>query len=300
MTTDWDLYRFFIAVSETGSLSAAARRLETSQPRVGRKISALENYLGARLFNRLPDRYVLSDVGEAILNQTKQIETNIHDMKRVAKKWDQRHTGEVTLTTTESLATCWLNDKLPLLKMRYPEIVIQLAASPTLHDLARQEADIALRIGNPGGLDLVGRRISAVQYGLFASQSYLEENGTPSEPEDLDGHVVIATNGPIADFTQNQLLRNLASNAAIGLHCNSTLAGFAAMRAGVGLFPLPTYMVGGIPEIMRVLREDFDVVLDLWLLVHRDLKDVARIRAVLNFLADEIHADQELFSGCAR
>lgn len=149
LTIDWDLYRFFIAVSETGNLSAAARKLQTSQPRVGRKINALEEYLGARLFTRLPDRYVLSDAGQAILDRIKRIEGNIHDAERITRKWDQQHAGEVTLTTTESLATCWLNDKMPLFKKRYPEIIVQLVLQLRFISFSMADSCLALMLASP-------------------------------------------------------------------------------------------------------------------------------------------------------
>lgn len=294
---DWDGYRFLVVVADMGSLSAAARRLGTSQPTVGRKITDLENQLGARLFQKSNNGYTLTSVGQAVIDRARSIEALVHDIERMAAGHDQRLSGRVTLSTTESLATFWLASKLPLIRQRYPNVAVKLLTSTIRQDLMRGEADIALRIGDPGSPDLVGRKVGAVAFGLFGARSYLDQRGEPADFSDLKKHDVIEPVGSIAGFVQNRQWRELIAGLPAAVSCDHTLGGLAAIRSDMGLFPLPLPAASYTPTIKRVLTEHFNVTLDLWLLTHRDLKETARIRAIIDLLVEEVRGDRQLFLG---
>ena len=294
---DWDGFRFLVAVAHFGSLSAAARHLGTSQPTVGRKISELEEQLKARLFQKSVDGYALTSIGQAVVDRAMTIESLVHDIERLAAGHDQSLSGNVTVSTTESLATFWLGAKLPLIRKRYPDVAIKLLTSTVRQDLMRGEADIAVRMGDPGSPDLVGRKVGAIAFGLFGARSYLDQRGEPRDVSDLQKHDIIEPVGSIVAFAQNRRWRDLIADLPAGMACDHTLGGFAAICSGMGLFPLPVMASASTPTIKRVLTEDFNVVVDLWLLTHRDLRETARIRAVIDLLIDEVRSDRRLFTG---
>lgn len=294
---DWGLYRYFLAVAHSGSLTAAARRLGVSQPTVGRQIQTLEEVMGARLFDRACSGYVLTDAGQAIVELAQVIEEQALAIERRVAGNDERLEGRVCISAAEGFATYWLAPKLPELRQRHPDIEIELLVGSAALDLMRREADIVLRIGEPRSNELVGRRIGKVHFGLFAAEPYLAAKGVPDSLDQLSEHIVIESVGAIADLAQVRRLRAVAARAPAAFLCDNLLTQFAALRAGMGLMALPLYMAQAAPALRRVLSEEFDLALDLWLLVHRDLRPVARIGVVFEFLADAICRDREHFTG---
>ena len=293
---DWGLYRHFLAVADTGSLTAAARQLGVSQPTVGRQIQALEKAMGSRLFDRNHSGYVLTATGEAIVEQARTIQEQAIAIERCAAGKDRRLEGRVCISAAEGLATYWLASKLPALRLSHPQIEIELIVGTAALDLMSREADIVLRIGEPRSEDLIGRRLCKVHFGLFAAESYLAAHGPLECPRQLRDHAIIESVGAIADLTQARRLRELAGPSAAAMRCDNLVTQFSALRAGMGVMALPLYMARTVPDLRRVLAAEFDVALDLWLLVHRDLRPVARIDTVFGFLADAIRRDKEHFS----
>ena len=294
---DWDDYRFFLAVSETGSLSAAARRLGVTQPTVGRRISDLERRLGARLFDRMSHGYELTAAGQRISELAARIEYTAFAIEQRVSGEDAQLNGRVSITTSEGLGICWLAPRLAKLRERYPDIDIELVLGIGALDLVRREADVALRIGNPGCEELVGRRVGDVHCGLYASDAYLARHGEPTTLDDLSHHTIIESVRELANLAQVRRLRDIAKAAKVGVRCNNITAQVVAARAGLGILALPNYMVGCAPGLRRVLACLFDSKLDLWLLTHRDLRQTARVRAVLDFLAAELRDDTGNLTG---
>lgn len=293
----WDDYRFFLAVAETGSLSAAARRLHVTQPTVGRRITELEKRLRARLFDRVSHGYALTATGESILSQVRGLDQSVLNIEQKISGQDESLSGRIVLTTTEGLAACWLAPRLIDFNARHPGVDIELLIGLSPLNLLRREADIALRIGNPQSDQLVGRTVARVHFGLYASESYLETCACPRQLADLRRHKIIESVGELADLKQAEALRAYANGAQSPLRSNNAIAQMALLRAGFGIVPLPCYMAAGQSGIVRVLAKEFDLRLDLWLLTHRDLRRTRRIRALLEFLTGAIQRDSGIFTG---
>jgi DNA-binding transcriptional LysR family regulator len=297
---DWDDYRYFLAVAEAGSLSAAARRLGVTQPTMGRRIKELEARLQARLFERLNQGYVLTTAGERIRELAEAMEQRAMAIETRVGGEDAELSGRVRVSTAEGLGIFWLGPKLPALRQRYPGIDPELIIGMTLVDMLRREADLVLRVGNPGSEELVGRRVAVASCGLFAAESYLRSRPAPKTLDDLRQHTIIESERGIAELAQTRLLREMSQGATIGLRCNNIMTQIAAARAGLGLLALPGYMTAGAPELRRLLPDAFNLKIDIWLLTHRDLRNTARVRAIRDFLAEEIRKDQEWFKGTSK
>jgi len=300
MDLDWDGYRFFIAVVDTGSFSAAARRLKVSQPTVGRKISELEARLEVRLVERLNQGYTLTDAGHSIVSYCRDLENNALGIERAIAGQDRSLEGKVQVATTDGLGAYWLAPRLPRWHERHPRIEIELLIGTSILNLIRREADIAFRIGDPGSEDLVGRKIGHVSFGLYGAHSYFERRGEPRGITDLREHSVIESVGSLADLVQARRLRELSESASYCLQCNHLPTQISAANAGVGLLALPCYVGDALNDLRRILVDDFDIVLDLWLLTHRELRAVTRIRMMLDFLAEEVKRDEGLLAGTAQ
>ena len=294
---DWNAFRFFVAVAEAGSLSAAARQLNASQPTVGRKIAELEEKLAVRLFDRHFRGYSLTPAGQSILELCLDMQSSALGIERLVAGQDQDLAGRVRVSTTEGLGTYWLTHKLPCWRARYPSIDIELLIGTSMLDLIRREADIALRLGNPGSDDLIGRKIGRIAFGLYGSRSYLQKHSEPSDIADLSEHAIIESVGSLADVDQARRLRELAVGSTISLHSNHLPTQVVATVAGLGLFAMPCYVGEQMDDLHRVLEDQFHVTIDLWLLTHRDLRATARIRTMLDFLTAKAQEDEALLSG---
>lgn len=291
---DWDDYRHFLAVAETGSLSAAARRLGVSQPTVGRRIDALELALQARLFDRLSRGYALTSAGESVRELAKSMERDAQVIQRRVGGEQGVPAGKVRVAAAVGLGVYWLAPRLPQLTATYPQLDIDLIIDMSLSDLMRGEADVALRVGGPGSVALVGRRLGAVSTGLFASRAYLDARGTPLSLGELASHDYVESIGDIAQLAQAKELRRIVRGARVAA-CTNDLSGMLEMvRAGLGVAALPSYVTGLYPELRRVLERQFDIRLDLWLLTRSELRDTARVRAVLDFLIGAMRDDEGL------
>lgn len=291
-TIDWNDYRHFLAVATTGSLSGAARQLGVSQPTVGRRIEALEQALHVRLFDRLSRGYALTPSGQAIVAFAEGIERAAHNIEARVAGFDASLSGTVVLSTTDALAAYWLVPRMHILKTRHPQLTVEIRTGLSLSDLQRRESDIALRMGGPGSDDLIGRQLGYVSFGLYANQRYVHDFGMPMHLDELRDHCVIESCASSADLIQNRLLQETTRGAEPTLICESTIAQIAAVQAGLGIGALPNYAGGVVDELCRVLPESFEPRIELWLLTHQELRNTARIRAVMDFVREEVEASQ--------
>ena len=189
------------------------------------------------------------------------------------------------MTLTEAMAELILLPALVEFRECYPQIELELLLSNEKLDLGRQEADIAVRVGDPGPATLIGSIVGEVTYGLYGTECYLREKNWPRNIEMLSSCALIHASGEIADTPQARHLRRLAPTAPTGLNCNSIMAQYRAMLEGVGLAALPDYVAAqGQNSCHRVLEHEFAGASDVWLLTNSNILQTLRVRAAMNFL----------------
>ncbi|MEO1234316.1 MAG: LysR family transcriptional regulator, partial [Myxococcota bacterium] len=257
----WDDYRFFLTVVRTGSHSAAARALGVSQPTVSRRIEQLEEALGLRVVMRGPTGCVPTEAGQEILRFVEGIEREAVAIDRAMARHRSGGGSPVRLATTRGLAV-WL---APRLRDLPAELRARLQILIGLHraDLAHAQADLALRMGRPGDDELRGRKLCRVHSGLYASRRYLEMQGTPTQWEDVAGHPGIRSVEGIAALPQVQVLDGAVEMQG-GPGANCVAVQIALAKEGLGLTPVPCFMAAEEASLVRVMREQFDVPVDLW------------------------------------
>jgi DNA-binding transcriptional LysR family regulator len=293
---DWDDLRVFLSVARERTLSGAARKLRVDQSTVGRRLSALEATAGTRLFERTPAGYVLTAAAEAVLASVQQIEGEALAVERKLLGQDARVEGRVKVATSDSLATWFLMRHLPALHRAHPDIVIQLVTGNQPADLARREADISLRLTKPKQPNLIARRIGVGAWASYAAESYLATRGTPSARSHYAGHDVIGFDPELAGTIGAQWLSKHTARARVVLTTNSLTCHAQAVVAGLGLSPLPC-VFGDREATLRRLSPGLIGHHDIWLVVHPDLHESARVRAVLDFLTRLIQEETPLLSG---
>jgi DNA-binding transcriptional LysR family regulator len=293
---DWDDLRVFLGVARERTLSGAARKLRVDQSTVGRRLAALEAAAGARLFERTPVGYALTAAAEEVLASVQQIEAVALTVERKLLGQDTRVEGRVKLATSDSLATWFLMRHLPALRGAHPGVVIELVTGNQPVDLARREADVSLRLTKPKQANLIARRLGIAAWAPYAAESYLRAHGKPSARSHYAGHDVIGFDPELAGTIGAQWLSKHAARARVALTTNSLTCHAQAVTAGLGVSPLPCLFGDNEPSLQRLAPGVFGHH-ELWLVVHPDLHESARVRAVLDFLTTLVRDQTALLSG---
>lgn len=286
---NWDDLRIFLAAARNGSLSAASRELDSNQPTVGRRIDALEQALGMRLFQRHPQGLTLTDEGRRILEIVEEMDRAAATLARQPQGGYEAVSGTVRIAAPEGLAVRVLAPALSGFARSHPDLDLILEPSSASADLARGEADIAVRLYRPSTQDLVVRRIRDMEFGLYASADYLQHHGVPAATAAMQQHRFIGYGEGLRDHPENRWLEALVGAARFALRSDNTLTRLMAARAGMGIAVLPQMLTAGT-ALERILPDIAPPSRTIWLVVHRDLQQVARNRLVLEFLADTLAA----------
>ena len=288
---DWNLYRSFVAVMETGSLSGAARLLAIAQPTVGRHIEALEAGLAAGpLFTRSPGGLTPTRAADALLPHARAMAVAAETLLRTASGASDVVGGVVRLTASDIVASEVLPSILTDFREAWPAVDIELAPSNRLQDLLHRDADIAVRMARPTQNALFARRIGAVGLSCFAHRRYLERHGEPRSLADLRGHTVIGFDRLTPALGPSPSLGFAFDRDLFGLRTDHDPAQLAFLRAGYGIGVCQRPIARRDPDLVPILTDVFGFDLDLWIVMHEDLKTDRRMRLLFDHLAAGIKA----------
>ncbi len=283
---NWEWYRSFVQVLETGSLSAAGRAMGLTQPTVGRHIDSLEAALALKLFTRTFDGFAPTDAALELKPYAISLASTAAALRRVASSQGDGVRGTVRITASEVIGVEILPPILTALRRRHPQLVIELVLSNRVDDLLRREADIAVRMVRPAQDALVAQRVGGIELGFHAHSRYLAEHGTPASLAELQRHTVIGFDTETPFIRQMQARYPTFTRAGLSLRADSDLANLAAIRAGYGIGICQAPLAARDPSLVRVLRADFSPAMDTWIAMHEDLRDSARCAAAFAALAD--------------
>jgi DNA-binding transcriptional LysR family regulator len=281
----WDGLRTFVEVARDGSLSGAARRLGLTQPTVGRHIDALEASLGLTLFTRSPRGLTPTPAALALEPHVESMAAAAAALARVASGEAAADRGTVRVTASEVIGCEVLPPILAAFHAAHPGIVIELALSNRTADLARRDADIAVRMVRPTQSGLLARRIGASRIGLYAHRDYLARFGEPRSLADLSSHCLIGFDRDNSSFRSAGDFAKRLTRETFGFRCDNDLAQLAALRAGAGVGGCQENIARRTPELVAVLPNAFHHALEVWLVMHENLKATRRVRLLFDHLA---------------
>lgn len=281
---NWDDLRYFLAAAETGSLSAAAKRLHSNQPTVGRHIDALESALGLKLFQRHKKGLTLTHECAWVLEQAQLMHSGVQSIQRLVEGDLQQLRGSVRLALPEGLCNEVIIPKLDAFYRQYPNLRLILNVSSRAADLTRGEADIAVRLFRPKDADLVARPLAPMAMGLYASRAYLQTHGLPENESDLWHHRIIGYGDELAGLPENVWLLDRANPAYRVLQSDSTSSRLRAAVCGLGVSVQPCALADAHPDLVRVLPQALLPDHEVWITYHRDLRHILRVRVTADFL----------------
>jgi DNA-binding transcriptional LysR family regulator len=280
----WELYRSFLAVARCGSLSGAARSLRLTQPTLGRHIDELEQALGTPIFTRSQQGLLATETAAGLVPIAEAMESAAQAMERVASGTGAAVTGVVRVTASDIVGAEVLPSILADFTEQYPDIAFELHLSNRTQDLLQRDADIAVRMVRPTQTGLVARQLGHAAIGFYAHQSYLLAKGRPKTLADLAKMRLIGYDRnpvPIEVIAQAEFFR---SRESFSLRTDSDLAQLAAIRAGYGVGACQIGIARRDSNLERVLRKEFALPLETWLVMHEDLSSSPRVRKLFDHL----------------
>jgi DNA-binding transcriptional LysR family regulator len=288
LVLDWDDLRCFLAVARAGTLSAAARGLKLTQPTVGRRITAFERRLGAKLFARSAAGYSLSETGKRLVPYAERMEVEALGAERRIAGRDAGLRGPVKITASEWLVDSALAPMVAALVMRHPDLEIDLLSEPRHLNLARGDAEIALRPSRFEHQDVVEMQVGLVRFALYASEAYLGERGVPDFTRGCEGHALIAMSTALTRIPDLAWLPTIAGKANIVARSNGRLAMATLAAAGAGIAMLPVLVGDRTVTLRRLATPIPGPERALWLAAHRHSRSIPRVKATMLFLKEAL------------
>jgi len=301
--SDWADLRIFLAIVDGQTLMNAADILNMSQPTVGRRLAGFEERLGLPLFVRTGRRMVLTDSAQAILEGARTMEREMNAIRRTLDGQSQGFCGGVTISAMEGTGSQWLIPVLASLKEKYPDIQVELNIESRLVDLLGREADLALRFGRPSQLDLIARKLTDIEFGVYVSKDYLQGLEAIETMADLQrvqwvrGHFGADRRDVVLDFILRSNPQGFGlSEYTIAMSTSSPTAQLAAVRAGIGAGVISHRWACSDGELVNLLPSLVMANYELWLVTHEGLRHSARIKAVADHIAEAALRDRALFA----
>ena len=295
---DWDDLRFVLEVRRTGSALGAAQVLGVNQSTVVRRIAHIEETLCQTLFERKQSGYVPTAQGICVSETAERMEGEVRALESSLIAARRTLTGVVRLTTSETLANRLVAPWLASFQKLHPGVRIELFADDRRLDVARGEADIALRAGSrPDGAGIVIRRLPDAAWSVYCCRAYASEHGVPASRDDLRRHSIVGMEGQMATLPGPAWISEAAPDAEIRFRSNSLTNLVSNLRAGLGVASLPCFVGDNEPDLVRCFAPPPELNSEMWLIVREDLKGAPHIRAFADLLVDHVNSLRARLTG---
>lgn len=292
---DWDDLKSFLAVARSGRLTAAAARLGLDHSTLSRRLAALEHALGAKLFDRSPSGYALTEQGRRLLGNAEEMERLAIAAREAVGGSAASVEGTVRIGSPEGFGSYFLAPRIACLGALYPALTVQLVAASAVFSLARRDADVVIAVSRPPAGRLTVSKLIDYDLALYAAPSYLEVHPPIAAAADLREHRFVSYIGELLHFPELDFLQHVAPGGATSLESSNLVAQLKATQAGGGLCVLPAFLAQGEPGLVRVLPEEVRLTRSLWLTVHQDLAELARVRIVVRFIREAVTEARTVF-----
>jgi len=294
----WDDAKYFLAVARHGSTLAAAKALGLSQSTVHRRVAELERVIGRNLVTRSSAGYRLTAFGEEMLPYAEEIERAANAFGERKLALDRVEIGVIRVTCPEPIMVRIIKSSLlERFYARHPGLRVEFVMSDKYIDLAKGEADVALRSGDTDDGFLVGRKIADSIWSLYASQSYIQSHGRPQTMSDLDQHAVVGFEGPMATNRAAIWLAEIAPSAVIAARVSSVLGLVSAAKSGVAVVPMPVALGNSETDLIKLFDQVPELTRSWRILAHPDARKAPAVSAFFAFIGDEITALKPILTG---
>lgn len=285
---DWNQLKAFLETAETGTLSAAARKLGLTQPTLSRQVAAIEKHLGVTLFERVGKSMALTATGLDLLAHARTMGYAAEALGLAASSQSQAVTGVVSVSASDMFASHLLPRLVKQLRTHAPGITLEVISSDAISDLQRREADIAIRLVNPEQPDLIARRVGSATAYFYASQEWVNTHGIPRTAQDA-AHLPFVGSDRAGRYLAYLRQHGLSvSESNFSCYANDTDTHWQLVRQGLGIGAMMLEIAQTATGMVRVLDLVPPVQFPVWLVTHRELRTSRRIRLVFDHLAEHL------------
>jgi DNA-binding transcriptional LysR family regulator len=285
---NWDLLQSFLAVARTGKLTSAAKRLAIDHSTLSRRLTALEVSLGAKLFERHVSGYSLTPQGEHLLRRAETIESTILAIQSDVGQSSSHVSGAVRIGAPDGFGTAFLSPVIGRLSAAHPDLDIDLVATPRSFSLSRREADIAIGLSRPAHGRLYARMLTDYELGVYAAKKNEALSAGILAADDLASYPFISYIDDLIFAPELDYLPLISRGIVPRIRSSNLIAQLQATAAGAGLCVLPCFLADTDERLVRVLPDKVRLTRTFWMIVHADMRDLARIRVTGEFIADEV------------
>lgn len=292
-------FRCFVRVAETGSFSAVAREVGSTQPAISRQIAALEAHFDVRLIQRTTRSLTFTQDGLDLLAHARRVLDTVDETEEILGKRRASPSGLVRIASSTSMARIHIIPRLPRLMQRYPELEVEVTMSEQVQDLIAENIDIAIRAGQIADSSLVARHLGSTSRGVLASADYLEKYGELQTPQDLTQHACLVYTGGLSRASAHQWEFDGPGGQVMvevsGRFRSDSVEGIAeAIRVGIGISRLPTWMFEediAQGRVRTILRDWQPPRIPIHAVYPSRRHLAPRTRAVIDFLVNEFRLD---------
>jgi len=295
---DWNDLRYFLAVAQHSSTTAAGRALKVDQSTVQRRIAEFERRIGQPLVKRHPTGYRLTEFGEQLVPHAQRVEQAMLALQQHVGNAQREITGVVRMTCPEPLVyRITSSTLLERFHARYAGVKVEFVMSDRYLDLTKGEADVALRSGDTEDNALVGRKIADSVWAVYASRKYVERHGSPQRIEDLADHALVGFEDGMAQHRAAKWLRETVPDGKVVARNDSVLGLVYSVKASVGLAALPTAIGDAEQDLVRVLGPIPELARSWRILTTPELRRTPRVAAFFDFIVDEVETLRPILTG---
>lgn len=280
---DWNYLKIFLAIVRRGSLSGAANELTVNHSTIFRRLNTFEDEIGTKLFERINNSYELTTMGHELLGLAQNIENSFDSIDRFIVGKDIQPKGIVKITAPNNIAYRYLPRYIAGFNLKYPDIKIELLVSNQELNMSNRQADIAVRATPSPPEHLIGRQISTLNWSVFGSNKYKEKFALPKDKSELKNHCLIGATGALCRLSAFTWLDKHFTNQII-TRCDDLTAMSYLVEAGQGLAFLPDDQSRS--ELIKLFTVQESQPSNLWLLTHPDLRNIERIKLVMQHLSE--------------
>ncbi|MEO0544296.1 MAG: LysR family transcriptional regulator [Pseudomonadota bacterium] len=294
---DWDDLRYFLAVAREGQMLSAAARMGVSQTRLSRHIAALEDAIGARLFDRTTRGSTLTDDGIKLLATAERVEAEV--MNGLAGIGGRESVaGTIRIGAPDGFGGAFLAPRLHQFRANYPDLRVQLVPVPRSFSLSEREADIAIMVGRPQKGRLRARKLIDYSLGLYASKSYLAKQGHPERIDDIPAYTLIGYVEDLIYTPELNYARELVRDWRSDIEISTAIGQFQAIKSGAGIGICHDFMAADETDLVRIFPER-TVIRSYWMVWHENMRVARRVQAVVDILDQLVRRDRSKFDRTA-
>jgi len=281
---NWDDLRLLVLIAQEGSLRGAARKAGVSPATLSRRLDDLEQAVGQRLLERFQGGCTPTTFGANIFALAEQMGEIALEVERTRDQQDAHAASGVVRINTDEWLSYFLTTRFARFHEAYPNIEVEIVTSHRPYNLARREADIAIRPYRPEQLDLVTRQIGTLSFGLYCSRDVATRHAAALAQRDWASLPFVGFDEPRSEFQSDRWLRALPGAPAPWMRCSYGLGILDGVAHGAGLGVLATFLAGDLQHLVAVQPHIPELDQDIWLSMHSGLRSSARVRAVVDFM----------------